>query len=385
MRVCRGCAGENDDTSIVCATCGEILDRDPSADPTDSPGASRFEPPDPATAVDLPRPAPPPPFAPPAAAVAELAPLTDPEPAVGSLSAAIQIAERAGRADLASQLRANREQIRRPGVTVAVVGEFKKGKSSLVNALVNAEVCPSDAVHGTVAPIVVRHGDALAVTIERRDDPPARVDLADVAAFGSESGNEGNHLGVTHVEITVARRLLASGLVIVDTPGVGGLESAAGALNLAILEQVDGVLFVTDCSQELTAPELAFLTAARERCSAIVCVMSKLDLYLPAAVLADRNRRHLDAAGLDDIHILTVSSVLHLVSQAQGDAELEQESGFGRLFDAIHTTIWEPARTRGLADAGQQLADLADHLAIPLDAAQVARGRSTQPSRRSPA
>ena len=69
-----------------------------------------------------------------------------------------------------------------------------------------------------------------------------------------------------------------------------------------------------------------------------------------------------------------MSSVLHLVSQAQGDAELEQESGFGRLFDAIHTTIWEPARTRGLADAGQQLADLADHLAIPLDAAQMARG-----------
>ena len=67
-----------------------------------------------------------------------------------------------------SRLRTSREQIRRTGVTVAVVGEFKKGKSSLVNALVNAEVCPADPVYATVAPIVVRHGEELTVTVERR-------------------------------------------------------------------------------------------------------------------------------------------------------------------------------------------------------------------------
>ncbi len=295
-------------------------------------------------------------------------------PPSGTLAAAIQIAERSGRTDLATRLRANRDQIRRTGVTVAVVGEFKKGKSSLVNALVNAEVCPSDPVDATVAPIVVHHGEELAVTVERKGEEPAAVDLMQVAVLGSEAGNDANRLGVTRIDITVPRRLLASGLVLIDTPGVGGLESAAGALNLATLDQADGVLFVTDCSQELTAPEIAYLKAARQRCPTVVCVMTKRDLYLAADVLADHNRRHLAAAGLEDVQVLMVSSVLHLLALAQGDGGLEQESGFGQLFDAIHTTIWEPARRRGLAEAGEQLADLADHLAMPLDAARKAEG-----------
>jgi hypothetical protein len=499
MRACPACAGENDDSAIFCATCGDIIEWESSGRPivADRPGASRFQVPQPAPPVATPAPAPaptppstpppdlPPPaveapplpapeaplrppvapaaeavaapaagaaFAPPAmpevpdapagaepvasepevlappvspapepapkpapepapepapvdservrrlVARSRLVPAAEPEqpavapttpaarapapeparvapsePASGSLAAAIQIAERSGRTDLASRLRANREQIRRTGVTVAVVGEFKKGKSSLVNALVNAELCPSDPVDATVVPIAVSHGDELVVTVELKGRPAEQVDLAQVAVQGSEAGNQANDLGVTRIEIAVPRRLLASGLVFIDTPGVGGLESAAGALNLAMLEQVDGVLFVSDCSQELTAPEVTFLAAARERCPHIVCVMTKLDLHLAAGVLAEHNRRHLAAAGLQDIQVLTVSSVLHLLSLAQGDARLEQESGFGALFDTIHATIWEPARTRGLADAGQQLADLADHLAIPLEAAQRAK------------
>ena len=58
-----------------------------------------------------------------------------------SLATVITIAERGGRTDLSSRLRASREGIRRTGVTVAIVGEFKKGKSNLINALVNADVC----------------------------------------------------------------------------------------------------------------------------------------------------------------------------------------------------------------------------------------------------
>ncbi len=78
----------------------------------------------------------------------------------------ITIAERGGRTDLSSRLRESREGIRRTGVTVPIVGEFKKGKSNLVNALVNADVSPSDPVCATVVPIVVGHADELTVTAE---------------------------------------------------------------------------------------------------------------------------------------------------------------------------------------------------------------------------
>ena len=60
--------------------------------------------------------------------------------------------------------------------------------------------------------------------------------------------------------------------------------------------------------------------------------------------------------------------MLHLVALAQGDPLLEVESGFADLFDAMHTRIWEPSRRRALADAGRRLADLSDHVALPIEA-----------------
>jgi hypothetical protein len=286
----------------------------------------------------------------------------------------ITIAERSGRTDLSSRLRASQAEIRRTGISVTLVGEFKKGKSNLVNALVNAEVCPSDPVFATVAPIVVSHGEELAVTVTYigGGGGPEPIDLTRLAELAGESGNPDNHLGVGQVDVALPRRLLATGLTFVDTPGVGGLDSALGAVTLGALESSDGVLFVTDCSQELTAPEMSYLAGARKRCESVVCVMTKLDVYPHAAELAEVNRRHLAAAGLDDVPVVTVSSALHLLALARGDAALEQECGFGELFELVHRRIWEPARRRGLAAAGRQLADLAEHLSLPVEAERTA-------------
>ena len=293
-----------------------------------------------------------------------------PDPSSDSFTSIIQVAERSGRTDLSTRLREHREGIRRTGVTIVVVGEFKKGKSTLVNALVNAEICPADPVYASVAPVVISHGAEYAVTTTFASGrtESAALDAVQLGDVASEEGNEGNHLGLVRVEVTLPRRLLAAGLHLVDMPGVGGLDSAIGALNLASLDAADGVVFVTDCTQELTAPELAFAVAAKRRCPAMVCVMTKVDLQHNAATIIAKNRAHLDANGLEDVPLHGVSSVLHLVALAQGDPVLEQESGFGVLFDALHTEMWEPARRKALADAGRTLADLSEHVALPIEA-----------------
>ncbi len=287
-----------------------------------------------------------------------------------SLATVITIAERSGRTDLSSRLKASREKLRRTGVTVAVVGEFKKGKSNLVNALVNADVCPSDPVYATVVPIEVGYAEELTITAESAigdlDAGPVQA-FEDPANLTSERGNPGNSRGLSRVTVGLPRRLLATGLTIMDTPGVGGLDSAAGARALASLDAADGVMFVTDCSQELTAPEMTYLQAARERCDSVVCVMTKLDLYQHAPTMRDVNRRHLDAAGLTDVPLVAVSSVLHLLALVEGDQELEEESGFEELFALLHEKIWNPARRRGLADAGLELAEVAAHLTLPME------------------
>jgi hypothetical protein len=141
------------------------------------------------------------------------------------------------------------------------------------------------------------------------------------------------------------------------------------------------VLFTTDCSQELTAPEMEYLRAARQRCAQALCVMTKVDLYPHAREVVARNRAHLNAAGFEDVEIFPVSSVLHLLALAQNDTRLEEESGFAALFQALHDQIWEPARRQGLATAGRELAEVADHLAIPIEAERAARGSAAAADR----
>jgi hypothetical protein len=117
---------------------------------------------------------------------------------------------------------------------------------------------------------------------------------------------------------------------------------------------------------------MTYLRAAHERCDAVVCVMTKLDLYQHAPRLIEVNRRHLDAAGLTDVALVAVSSVLHLLALVESDQQLEDESGFEELFRVLHQDIWDPARRRGLADAGLELAEVAAHLTMPMEAEQEA-------------
>ena len=56
----------------------------------------------------------------------------------------IALAGSGDRADLRRRLEQTKERLLDPSVRVIVVGEFKQGKSQLINALVNAPVCPVD-------------------------------------------------------------------------------------------------------------------------------------------------------------------------------------------------------------------------------------------------
>ena len=93
--------------------------------------------------------------------------------------------------------------------------------------------------------------------------------------------------------------MLRSGLCLVDTPGVGGLDSAHGFLTLGALRMAEGTLFVTDAAQELTGPELEFLKTAVERCPLTALVVTKIDLYPQWRRIVELDRGHLARAGLD--------------------------------------------------------------------------------------
>ena len=251
------------------------------------------------------------------------------------------------RPDLAARLRATRERLADPVVRVLVVGEFKQGKSQLVNSLVAAQVCPVDDDIATAVPTLVRYAESPTVTLVREADavsgevaPPERteVPLAELATYVSEAGNPGNTQRLSYAEVGIPSKLLADGLALVDTPGVGGLGSVHGSATMASLASADAVVLVSDASQEYTKPELDFLAAAMKLCPNVLGVLTKTDLYPHWRRIAEIDRGHLGAARIS-AELIPVSSTLRLAALRSTDKELNAESGFPTLLTYLREQV----------------------------------------------
>lgn len=265
-----------------------------------------------------------------------------PDP-VGAVELALSTIARYDRPDLDERLRIARTRVLDGRVRVLVVGEFKQGKSMLVNGLVGAPVCPTFDDIATAVPTVVRHAETVTITLVRRPGPGVeaeRVEIpaAELADHACEQGNPGNREGWSHIEVGVPRPVLAGGLELVDTPGVGGLQSVHGAATMAALPSADAVLLVSDASQEYTAPELAFLRHAASVCPTVACVLTKTDLYPESARIAELNRGHLAAAGIG-AELFEVSSTLRWHAVLTSDTEANAESGFPALVGYLRRRV----------------------------------------------
>ena len=188
----------------------------------------------------------------------------------------------AGRDDLAERLDQVAERVARTDTVVCVVGEFKKGKSALINALIGRDVCPVDDDLATMAVTVVRYAPEPGAIVRRREDGELLIEAIPADEAGrwvAETDGDDRRHGVEVVEVGLPNPFLERGIALVDTPGVGGLNAAHAAATLAFLPSADALVFVTDASTELSRPELDFLSAAMKAGPPILIAITKVDIY----------------------------------------------------------------------------------------------------------
>jgi hypothetical protein len=281
-----------------------------------------------------------------------------------------QLAASTGRADLARRLEHTHERLEDPNVRVIVVGEFKQGKSKLINALVNAPVCPVDDDVATSVPTSVGyapHPDAW-VTLEATNEGEApvrrQIALEEIAQFVSESGNPSNERRVVSAEVVLPRELLRGGLRLVDSPGVGGLDSTNALATLAALSSAHAVLLVSDASQEYTEPEVQFLKHAMRVSPNVAAVLAKTDMYPQWRDIERIDRAHLGDIG--DVPIFAVSSDLRLIAAGEQDRELNIESGFPALVAHLRQEVLGRAEVIHARSAVHDLQSVVDQLKMSL-------------------
>jgi GTPase SAR1 family protein len=265
------------------------------------------------------------------------------------------------RPDLAERLRAKRAQLLDPQIRVMVIGEANQGKSQLVNALVSASVCAVGDDVTTVAPTIVRYADKASAAQLLHDGEGAEPQRVPIPV--DQATNRGSEPVMT--EVCIPRKLLAAGLVIIDTPAVGNLHQLRAQNTFATLSGADAVLIASDATQELSATELEMLRQVRRLCPTILLALTKIDLAPRWRHVAERNREHLARAGVSAA-VVPISSALRLRAAATDDATLNTESGFPDLVERLRTDVLAvssaPARHNFAAMTGTVLAELVAQL-----------------------
>jgi hypothetical protein len=104
---------------------------------------------------------------------------------------------------IASTARSIAEKVAEGRFYVACIDQFKRGKSTLLNALIGHSVLPTAVVPVTAVPTIVRHGERLSVRVRFKDAPWMDVPVSTVDEYVSEAKNPENAKGVAGVEIFV--------------------------------------------------------------------------------------------------------------------------------------------------------------------------------------
>ena len=160
---------------------------------------------------------------------------------------------------------------------VACIGQFKRGKSTLLNALVGHEVAPTGFVPVTAVPTVIRFGDELRARVRMCDGSWQDVDLSDLKEYVTEELNPENKKGVEGAEVFVPSPLLSSGMCFVDTPGLGSVFTGNTATTQAFIPHIDAALVVVGADPPIAGEELALVESIGTQVQDLILVINKAD------------------------------------------------------------------------------------------------------------
>jgi len=182
------------------------------------------------------------------------------------------------------QLAAVLDRLDAARLRVLVAGEAKRGKSTLINALLGREVLPSGVTPLTAVTTTVRYGDDERAEVRFLDGHDEKHPLDALADLVTERGNPGNCRAIADVTVDLAAPVLAGGVELVDTPGTGSVFEWGTETAHEALRSMDAAVFVLTADPPVSVSERDLLGQVAGLSVTTFAVLNKAD--------------HLDEAGL---------------------------------------------------------------------------------------
>lgn len=270
------------------------------------------------------------------------------------------------RKDIAKTLQESAKRFTEGKLITVVAGEFKQGKSSLINALIEEkDLFPVDIDITTnlVSTITYGRKEKVSVVLEGQNEPKA-ITRGEIADYVTEQKNKKNQKKAQLLQIESPNPQLKEGLVLFDTPGVGGLSIEHTAISHAIVTNADVILFVSDSQKPYEIEELEFIKKIHRDCQNFLFIITKKDSGDYKSIIASNKEKLVKTIGWSEeqIKFIPVSSHNKLSYLKTKDQEDLDDSNF----EALESELWhilEQQRgsilsLRALTDLKQALAQI---------------------------
>jgi len=272
------------------------------------------------------------------------------------------------------RIAALRDRLDAARLRVLVAGEAKRGKSTLINALLGRAVLPTGVTPLTAVATTVRHGDDHRVQVRFSDGHEEKQPVSALPDLVTERGNPGNRRHIAAVTVYLDTPLLAGGVELVDTPGTGSVFAWDTAAAHEALEAMDAAVFVVTADPPVSAAERDLYAKVAGLSVTTFAVLNKAD--------------HLDKAGLREAAEFTARVLADAAAGQDAPARVYPVSARAALdggdpgfaaFAADFTAYLAKGRVKDLrASAAAQTRRIAsallDEVALTRRAAQLAAG-----------
>ena len=188
-----------------------------------------------------------------------------------------ELAEEFEAEQVAADARSVAERVSEGRFYVACIGQFKRGKSSVLNALVGDIVLPTGVVPVTTVPTIIRYGSHAAARVRFEAGGWTDIPVKTVDEYVSEEKNPENAKHVAALEIFVPSPLLATGMCFVDTPGLGSVFTGNTAATQAFIPHIDAALVVIGADPPLAGEELVLVEAVARHVQDLIITVNKAD------------------------------------------------------------------------------------------------------------
>jgi len=273
---------------------------------------------------------------------------------------------------ISGELALVRRDLQATQFTVGIFGLIKRGKSTLLNALIGREVSSMHVTPETAVPVYVSYGKQAEATVYLADGETRHVAVEDVERYTSQKHNGQNHLGVTHVQQQVPVGFLRNGTRLIDTPGLDDAEAdeVYTERTLQELDIVDAGIVLFLSPPTVGATEMGFLEQIVSRDlkkTFLVCNMypqhfhdvetrrAVLDYVGGRIVQASKN-----AGRSGEVRIYPVCALEAWQARQTDDIDLWKRSGADRLLRDVETYLSGSAGRQTLEEAADRIAKVAD-------------------------